>query len=219
MSVAPRLNFSQLNGFPGELQQDKILTITFLESSNEIITVIEKSGMIFATVSDMQGNVEQLRIHYEKDENGRKYIEDLIVTDVEKVSHSWLLWLKRALEAFERFFHHIMSDEEVLKGKSDDLRPAISKAYDEVLKPYHGSLLQDNFTVRKKNKNFANLFNIFFFQLFNRCLVSRETLLGTGSDFENNLKHLQIQMPRLRLHIDKIDRLYLENNLVDKQKA
>lgn len=95
----------------------------------------------------MRGNVEALHAHYHKDKESRKYIEDMILSDAQRETHLWLLWLKRALELIERFFWHVLNDDDVIRGKSDDLRPMISQAYNEVLKPFHGFLLQNTFKV------------------------------------------------------------------------
>jgi hypothetical protein len=148
MSPQPRLTLAKLNGFPAEFDNGKIETFVFIEASNEVIGIIENFGTIFMpVVSDMRGNVENLLTHYKEDEERRKYIEDMILADESKMTHPWLLWLKRALELIERFFFFVLNDQQVIQEKSDNLRPMISQAYNEVLKPYHGFLLQNTFKV------------------------------------------------------------------------
>jgi Glycolipid transfer protein (GLTP) len=146
--AAPRLSFAKIHGFPDEFSEGKIETAKFIDASTEVVGILESFGTLFTpVVSDMKGNVDQLKAHYEKDVATRKFIEDMILTDELKITHPWLLWLKRALELIERFFFHVLESEEVVKGKSDNLTPMIRKAYDEVLKPYHGFLLQNTFKV------------------------------------------------------------------------
>lgn len=129
-----RLSLAHLKGFP-DFENDKILTITFIEASNEVIAIIEQFGTIFyPIVSDMRNNATQLMSFYEKDASRRKYIEDMILFDESKSAHVWLLWLKRALEMIERFFWHLINDNDVINQKSDNLQPIIAKAYTEVLK-------------------------------------------------------------------------------------
>lgn len=143
----PRLALSKLRGFPAD-SSGKIETIAFIEASNEVIGIIESFGKLFSpVVNDMKGNVNNLLDHYQKDAESRKYIFDMILSDEQMATHPWLLWLGRALELIERFFWHVLSSDVIIKEQSDDLRPMISKAYDEVLKPYHGFLLQNTFKV------------------------------------------------------------------------
>lgn len=145
--AAPRLSFAKINGFPENFSDDgKIETVKFIEASTEVVGIIESFGTLFTPiVADMKGNVDQLTTHYVKDTASRKFIEDMILSDEQP--RIWLLWLKRALELIERFFFYVLQSEDVVKGKSDNLRPMISQAYDEVLKPYHGFLLQNTFKV------------------------------------------------------------------------
>lgn len=145
--MTPRLALSQLNGFPAEVN-GKIETIVFIEASNEVIGIIENFGKLFSpVVMDMRGNANNLLSHYEEDAENRKFIFDMILSDEERKTHPWLLWLGRALELIERFFGHVLQSDAIIKQQSDDLRPMISKAYDEVLKPYHGFFLQNTFKV------------------------------------------------------------------------
>lgn len=145
----PRLSLANLNGFPDEFHPNgKISTISFIESSNEVIGIIESFGRLFTPVTmDMKGNVDRLLAHYQEDEENRKFIEDMILGDKHQITHSWLLWLKRALEMIERFFWFLLNNDDVITEKSDNIQPLISQAYNEVLKPYHGFFLQNGFKV------------------------------------------------------------------------
>ena len=67
----------------------------------------------------------------------------MVLSDKACTTHSWLLWLKRAIEMMERFFWMILNDIDVIEERSDNIKPLISRAYDEVLRPYHGFLLQN----------------------------------------------------------------------------
>jgi hypothetical protein len=148
--AAPRLNFAQIHGFPEDFNEGKIETAKFIDASTEVIGILESFGTLFTpVVSDMRGNVNQLKGHYEKDVEQRKFVEDMILADKTMATHPWLLWLKRALELIERFFFYVLQSEEVVKGKEENLSPMIRKAYDEVLRPYHGFLLQNTFKVSR----------------------------------------------------------------------
>jgi hypothetical protein len=150
--ATPRLNFAQIHGFPEEFSEGKIETAKFIDASTEVIGILESFGTLFTpVVSDMRGNVNQLRGHYEKDVEQRKFVEDMILADKTMATHPWLLWLKRALELIERFFFYVLQSEEVVKGKEENLSPMIRKAYDEVLRPYHGFLLQNTFKVSRSS--------------------------------------------------------------------
>lgn len=126
MSAAPRLNLATLNGFPNEIQDGKMETIAFIDASIEVIGIIENFGTLFSpVVNDMRGNVDQLLAFYERDKQNRRFIEDMILLDQDKLSHPWLLWLKRALELIERFFFYVLTDDDIIKQKSDNLKPMI----------------------------------------------------------------------------------------------
>lgn len=132
MSSAPRLKLAHLKGFP-DLNEDKIVTEEFIEAANEIISVIEQFGtMFYPIVKDMRNNSSQLMNFYLKDIESRRFIEDMILCEEAKAS-LWLLWLKRALEMIERFFWHLLNDNEIINQKSDNLQPMIMMAYTEVL--------------------------------------------------------------------------------------
>lgn len=147
----PRLCLSKLNGFPNELHPNgKILTTSFIDASYEVISIIESFGKLFhPVVMDMKGNVDRINDHFKQDEKNRQFIEDMILNDEQQVTHAWLLWLKRALEMMDRFFWLILNNEEVISEKTDNVKPMISQAYNEVLKPYHGFLLQNAFKVSR----------------------------------------------------------------------
>lgn len=147
--TSPRLRLTTLNGFPSELHENgKILTSSFIDASREIVAVFESFGKLFTpVVNDIKGNVDRLDSHYQKDVTSRKFIEDMVLSNEGEVTHSWLLWLKRALEMVERFFWFMLNSEEIINEKSDNVNPHIRQAYDEVLKPFHGFLLQNAFKV------------------------------------------------------------------------
>lgn len=70
-----------------------------------------------------------------------------------------------------------------------------------MLQPYHGFLLQQTFG------------------MLNRWIPNRKTLLGVDENFEDNIKHLQILMPRMRKHIDKVDIFLKQNGFDDTSKV
>lgn len=50
-------------------------------------------------------------------------------------------------------------------------------------------------------------------------MPTRSSLLGTGTHFQENINHMKILQPRMRLHIEKVVSLFRENNLNDSEKA
>lgn len=165
---APRLKLAQLKGFP-ELEEEKIVTEHFIEAANEIILVIEQFGtMFYPIVKDMRNNSTQLMAFYLKDIERRRFIEDMILYDESKATHPWLLWLKRALEMIERFFFHILNDNEIINQKSDNLQPMIVMAYTEVLEVVKKSItLIINLLI-----NFISSHTMdFFFKRLSKCFI------------------------------------------------
>ncbi|XP_070505948.1 uncharacterized protein [Chironomus tepperi] len=200
---ATQLELAELKGFPEHIEENgKIKTSEFIDASNEIVSVLEKFGKLFTPiVMDMRGNTSQLYDLYQKDVKNWEYIEDMILTAPELKYRAWLLWLKRALELIERFFYYVMTDPDIIAQKSDSLQPMIVRAYNEVLKPYHGFLLQQTFS------------------MLNRWIPNRKTLLGVDEHFEDNIKHLNILMPKMRKHIDKVDTFLKQNGFDDRSKV
>lgn len=141
------LKISTLKGFLHD-ETGKIETVRFIEASKEIIEIIESFGKLFIiAMLDIRQKCEKILEHCQKDETSGKFLEDLILADNTKATHSWLLWLKRALEMMEKFFSLALSDEKFLEEKVDELEPYLTSAYDEVLKPFHGAKIQSNFSV------------------------------------------------------------------------
>lgn len=70
-----------------------------------------------------------------------------------------------------------------------------------ISQPYHGFLLQQTFSV------------------LNRWIPNRKTLLGEDDKFEENIKHIQRLMPKMKLHLDKIGMFLNENGLDSKEKV
>lgn len=50
-------------------------------------------------------------------------------------------------------------------------------------------------------------------------MPSRSSLFGTGNHFDDNMKHLKILQPKMQRHVDKINRLYKDNNLNYQEKV
>lgn len=165
--MAPKLTLLELNGFAQEFEPNgKISTVSFVNSSYEVISIIESLGHLFyPVVLDMKGNVDHLQSHYKEDEERRKYIEDMVLNDEQRKTHSRLLWLNRALEMIDIFFYLLLNDEEVLMEKSENIRPLINQAYNEALKPYHGFFLQNAFKVSFLESNIQIPY-VYLFQYF-----------------------------------------------------
>lgn len=50
-------------------------------------------------------------------------------------------------------------------------------------------------------------------------MPSRTSLLGSGNQFNENIRYLRVLQPKMKLHIDKINHLYRDNNLNYKESV
>lgn len=138
--MSPALVLSEIKGFPELRSTDKIPTVPFIKASREVITIVEKFGFLSNAAKDMRNNVNQLESHYFKDKSRRQFIEDMILSDNSRKTHTWLLWLNRALELIERFFWLVLNDRDVKNEEKENLKWHIGEAYNEVLRPYHSGV-------------------------------------------------------------------------------
>lgn len=92
-------------------------------------------------------SLKKIRKVYEEDINKYKYLEDIIIlnVNVNNLAADALLWLKRGLQLIYKFFENILND----KQNSDVVKKHLQDAYEKTLKPYHGFIVQS--TIKVKN--------------------------------------------------------------------
>ncbi|XP_037809592.1 glycolipid transfer protein [Lucilia sericata] len=195
-----RIQFSKLKGFPACNDHDKIETEEFLAASSEIVDVIRSFGTLFTPViSDMSGNVAKIRKSYEKDPVKYKYLEDLIIlnVNVDNFAANALLWLKRGLQLICTFFENIFHDKE----STEVVKKHLLDAYEKTLKPYHGFIVQSTIKIMYS------------------WVPTRSQLIGNGPQHDENIKVLETFLPTMRAHLDRIDNLLKKYDLDDKSKV
>lgn len=147
MTSKARVNISTFKGLPIS-PKDKTITEEFIIASNDVISMMQEFGSFLKpVVVDMKKNLSRLETFYKEDKERRKFLEDLLLSDSEKVIHLSLIWLLRSLDLVLRFMMYVSRDNDIVNEKSNNLRPFIVQAYNEVLKPYHGYILQQTFSV------------------------------------------------------------------------
>ncbi|XP_065365876.1 glycolipid transfer protein [Calliphora vicina] len=194
-----RIQFGNLKGFPAD-DHDKIETELFLAASNEIVDVIRSFGTLFTPViSDMTGNVTKIRKSYEKDPIKYKYLEDLIIlnVNVDNFAANALLWLKRGLQLICTFFENIFNDQE----NTEVVKKHLQDAYEKTLKPYHGFIVQSTI------------------KIIYSWVPTRSQLIGHGPQHDENIKVLETFLPAMRCQLDRIDNLLKKYDLDDKSKV
>uniref|UniRef100_A0A1I7T7C4 Mitochondrial GTPase 1 n=1 Tax=Caenorhabditis tropicalis TaxID=1561998 RepID=A0A1I7T7C4_9PELO len=87
--------------FPHLTDDGKIPTAQFLSACQGIADFVSFLGTTFTLVrKDIQGNVDKVRARFEKDQDGQKYLQDLIDADLAEhggkfgIATEGLLWLK-----------------------------------------------------------------------------------------------------------------------------
>lgn len=142
-----KINLATFKGLPSS-PQGKTITEEFLSAAEDVIEMMSNFGAWMRPVTnDMKNNVNQIQNYYSQDMENRKYIEEMVYTDLERKILLQLLWLCRSLEFCIKFLIFVASEKDIVCEKSNDVRPCIKRAYNEVLKPYHGFFLQKTFSV------------------------------------------------------------------------
>ncbi|XP_020808395.1 glycolipid transfer protein [Drosophila serrata] len=198
-ATAARIQFKALKGFPASTS-DKLETQAFLAAATEIVTVIESFGKLFTPVTkDMNGNISKLTKAYGTDVLKYKYLEDLIVlnVNVDDFAANALLWLKRGLQLICTFFENIYNDA----GSKEALKQHLQDAYERTLKPYHGFIVQNTI------------------KIIYSWVPTRSQLLGQGAAQAENIEVMTSFLPTMRAHLDAIDALLKAHNLDDARKV
>ncbi|XP_017852038.1 pleckstrin homology domain-containing family A member 8 [Drosophila busckii] len=193
-----RIQFKTLKGFPAAAE--KIETQVFLHAAQEIVTVIESFGKLFAPViSDMNGNINKLNKVYGTDVLKYQYLEDMITlnVNVDDFAANALLWLKRGLQLICTFFENIYNDAK----NTEALKQHLQDAYERTLKPYHGFIVQSTI------------------KIIYSWVPTRSQLLGQGDSHDENIAVLTKYLPTMRAQLDRIDALLKTHSLDDARKV
>lgn len=142
-----KIDLATFKGLPTS-PNDKTLTEEFLLAAEDVIEMMNTFGVWMKPMTDdMRNNSTQIKSFYEQDVENRKYLEEMVFTDTNRSILLQLLWLCRSLELCIKFLMNVASEKDIRCGKSNDVQKCIRRAYDEVLKPYHGFFLQRTFIV------------------------------------------------------------------------
>uniref|UniRef100_A0A8R1HGP4 GLTP domain-containing protein n=1 Tax=Caenorhabditis japonica TaxID=281687 RepID=A0A8R1HGP4_CAEJA len=151
--------------FPHLTDDSKIPTAQFLSACQGIADFVSFLGTTFIPVrKDIQGNVDKVRARFEKDQEGQKYLQDLIDADLSEhngkfgIATEGLLWLKRGLQFMLELLSEMVTsyNSGTDHSKTEDLSSAVSNAYAKSLKRHHGFMAKQVF------KAFILNFGIFF---------------------------------------------------------
>ncbi|XP_030379042.1 glycolipid transfer protein [Scaptodrosophila lebanonensis] len=200
--ATPRIQFKSLRGFPPTTSnaEEKVETLLFINAAKEVVAVIETFGKLFTPViTDMNGNINKLTKAYNVDPLKYKYLEDLIIlnVDMDNFAANALLWLKRGLQLICTFFENIYNDAQ----NKETLKQHLQDAYERTLKPYHGFIVQSTI------------------KIIYSWVPTRSQLLGQGAAHDENIQTLSSYLPTMRDHLDRIDALLKAHNLDDERKV
>ncbi|XP_030024743.1 glycolipid transfer protein [Manduca sexta] len=196
-STGGEIVFGNIKPFP-PVVNGKINIVSFLEAADDLVSLIERLGTVFAPVKfDMQGNIDKIKRFYQFDENS--CLLELMLEEKnngkETVAEG-VLWLNRALLFFELVFLETLKH---LKAECYDvnMKNVFTLAYEGSVKKYHNWVTQQLFTVICK---------------------MRPTLPQVMKCFEvEDVKIFQIKLAsfNITLHLVrcKIDDFFRDNNL------
>ncbi|XP_002734123.1 glycolipid transfer protein-like [Saccoglossus kowalevskii] len=131
----------------------KIDTMPFLLAAEDNILPffdVMGSTAFYPVKSDIAGNITKLTKKYELDPEKYSTLQDMVDCEIEAKTITdkgsatdALIWLKRALQFIHGFVQNLLDG--VNDGES--LRPCAMKSYDANLKPYHGWMVQNIFSL------------------------------------------------------------------------
>ncbi|XP_033126641.1 glycolipid transfer protein-like [Anneissia japonica] len=185
-------------------EDNDICTVPFLEATKDsIIGLLDVIGpTAFAIVkSDVSGNIQKLYLKYESDKE--RFITLGAMLDEEKEANkSWaknsatdaLLWLNRGLGFICSFIRNVLDTTSADKI----LESCMTRAYESSLKEFHGWMAQ-------------KLTSLTF-----KALPYREgfiSSLSNGAPEEQFLDELRAYHQLLELHVQTIDKLFIDRDL------
>lgn len=197
-STVHKLNIRSFKGFKTPGENEKIVTLDFLNSAREVSAIFETFGKLFAPIPmDINNNIKVIEKVREQDPIANMYLEDMLVRDkVNKKSQFRLsvLWLKRALEMLLEVFINVVAEYKA-GSTVDELKSAIKAAYEKTLLPFHGWMLQQTFS------------------MMYRFSPKRSELFGKDADLEENIKALEDFIGPLQANVRQVHDFYTLHDL------
>ncbi|ESO84658.1 hypothetical protein LOTGIDRAFT_236169 [Lottia gigantea] len=193
--------------FP-EISYDKLIpTAPFLKAANQILPLFDRLGSGYIIVkNDVHGNIKKLE--QKQSMNPELYVslnamlKDEATKKDSTQAQSGVLWLKRGIDYFCTLFEILMSDKE----ESTYLEPCLKAAYTQVLKPYHGFIVQQVFSVLSKLSPYKSQFLI---------------KLKEDKSVDNDLVYdeMEVYIKLLRSNIVVLNDILKENGLESDDKT
>lgn len=166
-------------------------------------------GATFSLVrKDIQGNVDKVRVRFEKDQEGQKYLQQLIDADLAEhggkfgIATEGLLWLKRGLQFMLELLTEMVTayNSGLPRDKTEDLSGAVATAYGKSLKRHHGFIAKQAFKV------------VTMAVPYRRQILKAVALGQEGLD-DVCIHHIQCHLDNFRLNVKTLVDYYIEKKL------
>ncbi|CCD73045.1 Glycolipid transfer protein domain-containing protein [Caenorhabditis elegans] len=195
--------------FPHLTDDGKIPTAQFLSACQGIADFVSFLGATFSLVrKDIQGNVDKVRVRFEKDQEGQKYLQQLIDADLAEhggkfgIATEGLLWLKRGLQFMLELLTEMVTayNSGLPRDKTEDLSGAVATAYGKSLKRHHGFIAKQAFKV------------VTMAVPYRRQILKAVALGQEGLD-DVCIHHIQCHLDNFRLNVKTLVDYYIEKKL------
>ncbi|CAO4368556.1 unnamed protein product [Caenorhabditis nigoni] len=195
--------------FPHLTEDGKIPTAQFLSACQGISDFVSFLGTTFTLVrKDIQGNVDKVRTRFEKDQEGQKYLQDLIDADLAEhggkfgIATEGLLWLKRGLQFMLELLSEMVAayNNGQPHAKTEDLSAAVATAYAKSLKRHHGFIAKQAFKVVTMAVPY-------------RHTILKAVALGQEGLDDVCIHHIQCHLDNFRLNVKTLVDYYISKSL------
>lgn len=194
------INYSAF--FPKLEKDEKINTEQFIKACQMILYIVSKMGKAFAPIKfDLNRNINLLSEKFNENPLAYNFIEDMILNEHSNgsnVSSEAVLWLRREIQFFARFFRYVLTEEQQEIKVSNDLSKHMRKAYEETLEKLHGWL------------------GLQLFNILRRSLITRRELyyiLSRHNKEGNTFAELLSFIDRMVEYVEYLEKFYYDNNL------
>ncbi|KAF1763363.1 hypothetical protein GCK72_011629 [Caenorhabditis remanei] len=180
--------------FPHLTEDGKIPTAQFLSACQGISDFVWKCG--------------QSAYEIRKDQEGQKYLQDLIDADLAEhggkfgIATEGLLWLKRGLQFMLELLAEMVTayNSGLPKQKTEDLSGAVATAYAKSLKRHHGFIAKQAFKVVTMAVPY-------------RHTILKAVALGQEGLDDVCIHHIQCHLDNFRLNVKTLVDYYIAKNL------